>query len=405
MVNYLDILDEKFSNIWFEYIKNNKRKFNIIDINCNCECHNNSDLHNLSCFCNCSKIKYNIQTLSRNKNITWNIIKNNLDIKWNWTELSKHDNISIDIIKNNQSHPWDYFNGVSKNKNLTSDFVENMNNITWNYYVFTWDFNKNFNFVKDNLNKNWNWLHISSNIDLDKIKKYPEMPWNKMGVSLNKKIDISFIKNFNNLILWGAPGLSSNSSFKWFWVEEFPNKNWDYYMISKLVDLNNFDKIPNIKENIMSICFNKNLTWKYIKSNPQIKWDYDIISYNKTVNWKIINENSKLFKNYYYISCNKNITFDIFYNNINKEWDYFNLFKHIDFDWENLSKLENLFYDKNNNLDCNNLRCIYEYILFNNMDGFKKKLINKKFNELKILVLNKIFIIDISNLICDFLIK
>ena len=139
-----------------------------------------------------------------------------------------------------------------------------------------------------------------------------------MGLSLNKNINLDFIKNNEDKILWGTPGLSSNNSFKWNWITEYPNKNWDFYIISKNIDLNDINKIPEKHINMVSICFNQNLTWKYISENPKLKWDFDIISYNKTVTWNIIKNNPNYFNNYYYISCNRNIDFDIFYNNIEK---------------------------------------------------------------------------------------
>ena len=125
------------------------------------------------------------------------------------------------------------------------------------------------------------------------------------------------------------PLLCSTSRSNFPMVTPVPNKNWDFYIISKNIDLNDINKIPEKHINMMSICFNQNLTWKYISENPKLKWDFDIISYNKTVTWNIIKNNPNYFNNYYYISCNRNIDFDIFYNNFLYSKSFFKFNKNI----------------------------------------------------------------------------
>lgn len=46
--------------------------------------------------------------LSKNPNITWNIIKNNFDKPWNWHHLSSNPIITWDIVRQNPDKPWDW---------------------------------------------------------------------------------------------------------------------------------------------------------------------------------------------------------------------------------------------------------------------------------------------------------
>ena len=47
--------------------------------------------------------------ISRNPNITWEIIVENYSINWNYDALSKHANISWEIIQANPQIKWDYY--------------------------------------------------------------------------------------------------------------------------------------------------------------------------------------------------------------------------------------------------------------------------------------------------------
>ena len=52
---------------------------------------------------------WNWYYISKNTNITWNIIKNNLDKPWDWYYISGNENITWEIIQNNPDKPWDWY--------------------------------------------------------------------------------------------------------------------------------------------------------------------------------------------------------------------------------------------------------------------------------------------------------
>ena len=61
--------------------------------------------------------KWNWAMLSINKNITWEIVKENMDKPWNWYELSCNENITWEIVKENMDSPWDW-RCLSTNKDM-----------------------------------------------------------------------------------------------------------------------------------------------------------------------------------------------------------------------------------------------------------------------------------------------
>ena len=77
--------------------------------------------------------------ISKNPDITMDIIQNNPNKPWNWVGLSLNPNITLDFIQSNQDKPWDWYSIISQKPTIT------------------------FDFIKKNLNKDWDWYFISQN--------------------------------------------------------------------------------------------------------------------------------------------------------------------------------------------------------------------------------------------------
>ena len=62
--------------------------------------------------------------ISRNINITWDIIQNNPNKPWNWLGISINPNITWDIIINNPWKRWKWHQ-ISLNPNITMEIIKN----------------------------------------------------------------------------------------------------------------------------------------------------------------------------------------------------------------------------------------------------------------------------------------
>jgi hypothetical protein len=72
-----------------------------------------------------------IEVLSRYA--SWKVISTyRNDIKWCWKWVSANPSITMEIIRNNRDIPWD-FEYISRNPNLTIDFVEENRDEKWNF--------------------------------------------------------------------------------------------------------------------------------------------------------------------------------------------------------------------------------------------------------------------------------
>ena len=116
-------------------------------------------------------------TLSSNPNITWDIVRDNLDKPWDWDSLSYNPTITLDI-KENPEKPWDWYS-LSRHPTITWDIVKENPKKPWNWEGLSSNPNITWDVVKDNLHKPWNWFSLSSNpnITWDIIKENPDKPW------------------------------------------------------------------------------------------------------------------------------------------------------------------------------------------------------------------------------------
>ena len=69
--------------------------------------------------------------LSENPNVTWEIVKDNLDKPWNWDYLSMNPNITWDVVQANPDKPWSWC-CLSANPNISWDIVESNPDKPWN---------------------------------------------------------------------------------------------------------------------------------------------------------------------------------------------------------------------------------------------------------------------------------
>lgn len=267
-------------------------------------------------------IDLNFRCISSNPNINWEIIKDNPDKEWDWYHVSKNPNITIETVINNLDKPWDW-NGLESNPNITINHINKYKDIInkrfnypkWDIYgiknshkikldslnvkwdvvlnnpIFPWcwydlssNLNININIIKDSLkskkiNTNWKWHNISCNpnITWDDIVNNPNLPWEWEYVSVNPNITMDIIKST-------LKKCSKKYNYK--------NKDWEYWEYEMYYQGNRKDKYDYYYEIISinglkpkwywrEVSANPNLTFEFIRDNPNLNWDWCNISANE----------------------------------------------------------------------------------------------------------------------------
>lgn len=114
--------------------------------------------------CSCDPNSYDIlmAQLSRDPNITLNIVKNHPEAKWNHEELNLNPNITLNMIRKETNIIWDE-NLFSANPNVTIETIRNNPDIDWDYYIFSSNENVTWEIVQKNSDIAWDYHGLSSN--------------------------------------------------------------------------------------------------------------------------------------------------------------------------------------------------------------------------------------------------
>jgi hypothetical protein len=95
-------------------------------------------------------------------------VEANPQIPWNWATLSKNPNITIEIIKKYPNKRWDWFN-ISMNPAITFDMILEDIYMPWNWYGVSQNPNITWSIINSTLADNgeflisWKWYDLSIN--------------------------------------------------------------------------------------------------------------------------------------------------------------------------------------------------------------------------------------------------
>lgn len=187
-----------------------------------------------------------IQSLGKNENITWNTILKYMDhIKWDFTYVSMNPNITWEIVKNNMNYKWS-FKCLSQNPNITWEIIQNNPEYNWNMAYFSKNENIRLDIIENN-DSNWNWFELSRNksITFDIITKYDEYPWDMLAVCRNPNVTFELMQELSldkvsMISLSSNPGILANDiefsldMYPWCISEVRKNPN---IFLGNLIDL------------------------------------------------------------------------------------------------------------------------------------------------------------------------
>ena len=218
------------------------------------------------------------------------IIKNNPDYPWSLHALGENPNLTLDILNsfkiNTDCFNW---NTISKNPNITMNLILNNPTKPWIYSQISENPNLTIKILKTNPTKQWDWNKISCNKNITKndILNNHTLKWNWKYVSKNPNVPIDFILN-NNMVDWRY--VSHNPNLTMNFILNNLDKKWDWNAICQ----NEFNYDRN---NYVNACFKKILLANGLnKQNKKLtlnhilkpKFCFKTILFNKNIVKKII---------------------------------------------------------------------------------------------------------------------
>lgn len=253
--------------------------------------------------------------LSKNPNITWDIVCAHPDKPWNYRQLSANINITWQIVQNHANRPWDY-RYLSANPNITPDIVQNNPDKPWDYAFLS----RNINFALialqeikasgNALNHAWDVKYLLMNPKLGNTSA--EVFDNYMQL----KSDIYWLLCRNKLITWEHLIKYPKYSYYMFWISAGKNVTWDIIAANPQEKWNLFQISGNINTNISVIndklsalsidglSNNPNLDLHLLAKWPNLRWNYRWISKNPALTYRFVVDNADKLE-WKYVSMNK----------------------------------------------------------------------------------------------------
>ena len=299
---------------------------------------------------------WNFTFLSYNRFLTWENVQAFPSKEWNYFTLLSNENISLETIFNAFDHPGDnahlkkYANKWERMKSgdadeihlmqhfiyrtdMTWEFIQAHPEIPWNYSRITWCCFITQEIIENNPHLPWdkssfkdpifqmvknphcsvkvqerlitktefrNRTDLFPFVDIDFIKKHPEVDWNWNRVVLSPNIT------------WNV--VMSNPEYPWPMDEMCSNKykeaSFDF-IFSHL----------HLPWNFVEICrCHKDLTWDIVASHMHVPWCFTTLSAHPCINMTIVRENRHISWNFYMLSSNPSITWEDVWENRHENW-------------------------------------------------------------------------------------
>ncbi len=191
-----------------------------------------------------------------------------------------------------------------------------------------------------------NLFGINSNLNVEHVFLYPNIPWNfsDFGYNINTSLDViekyienPVIKDGKNISEWDWDKISLNRNLTQEFIEKYIDKPWNWSRLSFISDIYSeaflekyIDKPWDFEK--LSIKKNKiNLALKYSHKH----WDWDSLLYINDPSCenieKIFEKNPNKTVNWSKISCNENISKYFFRKYNSADWDYYSLYRNEKF--------------------------------------------------------------------------
>jgi len=300
------------------------------------KCDNYGNYNELIRIFNYYKFNFDYEYLTKNPNITFDIIDQNPHIHWRYHMLCENENISIQDTIDNLHYDW--YGNFGMNNNFSFDellSLESMNDILNKHYKMYEICKSNTNITKSIIE---NYIHDE------------RVTFNIQGLSFNPNFNLNIVKQLEHIINWNYNHLLGNDSITENDIEYLiqNKKITNFYnlhnnnsitfgfikkyqhILKKYHVFNNFyfkSRSININELLKDKLSDKYLiapyhtTIEHIKQYPNKKWYWREISENPNIRLIDIKNNMYFPWDINGLSLNPNITLDFMIEYKEKKWN------------------------------------------------------------------------------------
>lgn len=227
--------------------------------------------------------------LSRNSNITWDLVCAYPDKPWNYSGLSLNSNITWDIVVAHPERPWD-FAQLSANPNVTWDIIQAHPHIPWDDDQLSSNPNITWEIVQAYPERKWNYRRLSShpNITWSIVQAYPDKGWDYRELSMNPNITWDIVDAHSDKA-WDYFAVSTSCDITPAIMRLYPYRNWNRlylyqkfgysHLLASQPIMNDRDLDQFTRENYQSS--KGTLTWREVYNTPDSDWSFFMLSLNE----------------------------------------------------------------------------------------------------------------------------
>lgn len=142
---------------------------------------------------------WNWDGISKNSDITMDVVESNLECPWNSEGLSRNPNLTIEFIERHQEYQWNW-EQISRNEGITMEDIERHKEMPWKWEYVSMNPNLTMEFIERNRRYAWDWEAISEcmRITIEILEKYKKKPWNWSNVSYNQYLKKHIINKYKD---------------------------------------------------------------------------------------------------------------------------------------------------------------------------------------------------------------
>ena len=219
-----------------------------------------------------SKIKWDFNALSGNKNISPELVLATTGCPWNKQFLSSNEIVTIDLVLGYPGN-W-HTSDLSYNPGIKIEDIIRYPQLGWNYASVSYRNDLKFNHVLILQNEDLCWHEISKrDFITPKIIKDHDLPWDIEGLCCNPNMHLDDILKFNK------------------------NEDWKESLLSRYLSKNpNADQIQDLSiltpRYLRNLCHNKHVSDDTIEKCISLlsHVNFTIISYNQNISWEFIDK-------------------------------------------------------------------------------------------------------------------
>lgn len=166
------------------------------------------------------------ETLSRNPNITSEIVRDYPEYEWDKSLLLTNPDFGIKYYQESElEDKIDY-------KNCTIDIIDRYK-LEINYYTYSRNVNLTIDYIKDNLNKNWDWYYLPTHGNINvKMITDNNFPWKFDWLGCNRNIKIGMFDERPKF----KYNIEKEYIYNWSAISRNPNITYDF-IIENIADI------------------------------------------------------------------------------------------------------------------------------------------------------------------------